>query len=54
MDGRKVRASNHFSERRLLRNVREAAQLQGKGYTVESWGHPNGAYFAFIGNHHLE
>lgn len=51
MNGRKIRASGQFSERRKLRNECEATQLQADGYVVERGGHPNGAYFAFIGNH---
>ena len=51
MNGRKIRASGQFSERRKFRKECEATQLQADGYVVERGGHPNGAYFAFIGNH---
>lgn len=51
MDGRKIKASNQFSQRRRLRNMTEAVQLEEEGYIVEQCGHPNGAYFSFIGNH---
>ena len=51
MTGQKIKASTHFLERRWLRNQQEAARLREEGYTVERYDHPNGAYFAFIGNH---
>ena len=51
MTGRKIKASSLFSERRRQRNLCEADQLREKGYIVEWCGHPNGAYFAFVGNH---
>lgn len=43
--------SLYYSEYRKMRNDREVTQLQLDGYTIEKWGHPNGAYFAFIGAH---
>ena len=51
MIGREIKASYFCSERRRLRNQHEAAFLQKDGYIVEKCGHPNGAYFAFIGDH---
>ena len=48
----KVSASVNASERRVTRNNAEADRLEREGYTVERGMHPNGAYFAVIGNHH--
>ncbi len=49
--GVKVLLTGRWSRRRMERHAREADELESKGYIVERDKHPNGAYFAVIGNH---
>ena len=46
-----ISASRDVSSRRVLRNAADADKLERDGYKVERNKHPNGAYFAVIGNH---
>lgn len=48
----RVSASANASARRIGRNNSDADRLERDGYTVERDKHPNGAYFAVIGDHH--
>ena len=52
--GRQIRAESPASQRRKERNAREADELERQGYRVERNLHPNGAYFAVIGNTHQQ
>ena len=48
---RQIHASNKFRKARKQQNKSEALRLSLEGYTVEPSTHPNGAFFAHIGNH---
>lgn len=47
----RVKAMGKASKRRVIRNCREADELEAQGYVVEREKHSNGAYFAVIGDH---
>lgn len=51
LNSMRISASRNASERRIARNNAEADQLEQDGYWVERNIHPNGAYFAVIGEH---
>ena len=47
----RICAKGEASRRRVVRNNRDADELERQGYSVERDKHRNGAYFAVIGNH---
>lgn len=48
----RVKASLNVNPKRVERNNKEANVYASEGYLVERNLHPNGAFFAVIGNHH--